>query len=117
MKNLKLLLNGDDIIAVSGNLDTVVSGVTNDSRKVEKGFCFIAIKGFRQDGLKFIEDAVKKGAQSIVTESAPLEKYNHICWIQVKNDRHAFSKLAARFYDNIPQRFYTIGVTGTNGKT
>ncbi|MCP4154142.1 MAG: UDP-N-acetylmuramoyl-L-alanyl-D-glutamate--2,6-diaminopimelate ligase, partial [bacterium] len=58
-----------------------------------------------------------KGAQSIVTESAPPEKYNHICWIQVKNDRFAFINVAARFYDNIPDRFYTIGVTGTNGKT
>jgi UDP-N-acetylmuramyl pentapeptide synthase len=66
MKTLNELLRDVDIIAASGNLEIGVAGITNDSRKVEKNNCFVAIKGFKQDGIEYVEDAVKKGANSIV---------------------------------------------------
>ncbi len=117
MKTLKELLSGVDIIASAGDLEKGVAGVTNDSRKVEKDYCFVAIQGFQQDGLKYVEDAVKRGANSVVSQHKFLKDYPGISWAQVKNDRLAFSKMSVRFYDCIADRFYNIGVTGTNGKT
>jgi UDP-N-acetylmuramoyl-L-alanyl-D-glutamate--2,6-diaminopimelate ligase len=117
MKTLKELLHGVDIIAQADGLEKEVAGVTNDSRKVEKNFCFVAIQGFQQDGLKYIEEAVKKGASSVVSQHKLEKDYPGISWVQVKNDRLAFSKMTANFYDRIADHFYNIGVTGTNGKT
>ena len=119
MKTLNELLRDVDIIDASGNLEIGVAGLTNDSRKVEKNNCFVAIKGFKQDGIEYVEDALKKGANSIVSQHKymPLKEYRNITWVQVKNDRYAFSKMAARFYNNVSDTLYTIGVTGTNGKT
>lgn len=117
MKTLKELLHGLDIIAGAGDLDRVVAGITNDSRKVEKDYCFVAIKGYREDGLKYVEDALKRGAHSVVSQHKLPKDYPGISWAQVKNDRLAYCKMTALFYDNIADRFYNIGVTGTNGKT
>ncbi len=117
MKTLKELLRDVDIIAASGNLEVGVTGITNDSRKVEKNNCFVAIKGFQQDGIEYVEDAVKKGANSVVSQYKPGKEYRNVTWVQVKNDRYAFSKMVARFYNNVSDSLYAIGVTGTNGKT
>lgn len=116
-KTLKELLSNVDVIAVTGSLEKKVTGVTNDSRKVRKGNCFVAVKGYKEDGLKFVRDAVANGAVSIIARQKPQKEYPGITWVQVKNDREAFSNTAARFYDNISARFYAVGVTGTNAKT
>ncbi len=117
MKTLKELLNDIDIIAGAGSLDKEVAGITNDSRKIKKDYCFVAIKGYREDGLKYVADAVKMGATSVVSQHKLLQDYPGISWVQVKNDRLAYSIMTANFYDRIADHFYNIGVTGTNGKT
>lgn len=116
-KTLKELLRGVDIIASTGHLDKGVTGVTNDSRQIEKDNCFVAVRGFQQDGLKYVKDAVKRGANAIVSQHKPGKDVPGITWVQVKNDRRTFSKMAARFYENVSDCLYNIGVTGTNGKT
>lgn len=117
MKTLKELLRDLDIIAGADGLNKTVAGISNDSRKIEKDYCFVAIKGYQQDGLKYVDEAIKRGANSIVSQHKPHQEYPGISWIQVKNDRLAFSKMSAHFYNNIADDFYNIGVTGTNGKT
>lgn len=117
MKTLKELLRGVDIIAHAGDLEKRIAGVTNDSRKVEKDYCFVAIQGYLQDGLKYVDEAIKRGANSVVSQHKLHKDYPDISWAQVKNDRLAFSKITANFYDRIADHFYNIGVTGTNGKT
>jgi UDP-N-acetylmuramoyl-L-alanyl-D-glutamate--2,6-diaminopimelate ligase len=79
----------------------------------------VAIKGFKQDGLEYVEEAVKKGANSIVSQHKYTsgEAYKNITWVQVTNDRYTFSKMVSRFYNNVSDNLYSIGVTGTNGKT
>lgn len=116
-KTLKELLSNVDVIAAAGPLEKEITGVTNDSRKVGKGNCFVALKGYNEDGLKYVRDAVEKGAVSIVARQKAQKDHPGVTWVQVKNDRAAFSKIAARFYDNISDRFYAVGITGTNAKT
>jgi UDP-N-acetylmuramoyl-L-alanyl-D-glutamate--2,6-diaminopimelate ligase len=116
-KPLRELLDPGDIVAVSGSLDSEVTGVVLDSRRVAKGNCFVAVKGFKQDGFLYVDDAVRQGASAVVSQHKPVSSNENVTWIQVKNDRRVFSRMAARFYDNISDDFYSIGVTGTNAKT
>ncbi len=118
-KHLKDLAFTLDVVKWWGNLDVEITGIVSDSRNVKAGFCFVAIRGFKEDGYRYIRDALKRGAAAILTESAPseLELETAVAWVQVKNDRLALSKISAAFYDYPSERLNVIGVTGTNGKT
>jgi UDP-N-acetylmuramoyl-L-alanyl-D-glutamate--2,6-diaminopimelate ligase len=117
LKTLKTLLKDVEIIRQRGSLDIGISGISHDSRKVEEGYCFVAIKGFKVDGLNYVEAAIKRGAAVIVSQAPPLSVFEDVCWVQVMNDRQALSKMSAEFYDHPSQDMTVIGVTGTNGKT
>jgi UDP-N-acetylmuramoyl-L-alanyl-D-glutamate--2,6-diaminopimelate ligase len=93
-----------------------IAGVTHDSRRVEKGFLFVAIEGTDQDGHRFIPEAVRKGASAVVAarpDPAPLP----VPQLVVDDSRRALAEIAAQFYGHPSLKFRVIGVTGTNGKT
>ena len=92
-----------------------ISGITNDSRKVKPGSVFIAISGYQNDGKKFIDEAVNKGASVIIADQ--VNQKIKIPVIEVKNIRKAMSKISANYYDNPSKKMCVIGITGTNGKT
>jgi UDP-N-acetylmuramoyl-L-alanyl-D-glutamate--2,6-diaminopimelate ligase len=117
MKRLRELLAGIDILGVIGDIDTAVTGIACHSQKVEKGFCYVAIKGAQADGIHYLVDAITRGAAAVVSVHPPEDTLPHIVWVQVKNDRRILSQLAARFWDNPSQKMNVIGITGTNGKT
>jgi UDP-N-acetylmuramoyl-L-alanyl-D-glutamate--2,6-diaminopimelate ligase len=94
----------------------LLKGVTSDSRKVQKDFAFIAIKGEKQDGTLFIPQAIDNGAKLIVTDkNYNIPSNSTAKFIQVDNPRLALSKLAAYIYKKQPENI--VAVTGTNGKT
>lgn len=102
---------------VKGNKNVVVSGITYDSRKVEKDNIFVAIKGNVYDGHDFIGEAVTKGAAAIISEK-PTDNLPHtICQIIVDDSREALAYASKSFYNNVSDKLRLIGVTGTNGKT
>ncbi len=73
---LKQILQGIEGIKTKGELELEIPSITNDSRNVEKGSMFIAVKGFETDGHEYIEQALKKGARVImVQEGADIKKY------------------------------------------
>ncbi|NTW36896.1 MAG: UDP-N-acetylmuramoyl-L-alanyl-D-glutamate--2,6-diaminopimelate ligase, partial [Syntrophobacteraceae bacterium] len=115
-KNLQELLTGLEVLDHVGHLDTPVGGIACDSRKVVEGDLFVAIRGTRQDGGLFIEDAVKRGAAAIVSEAAP-PPASGIARVQVPDSRLALAGLAVHFFDHPSDRMRVIGITGTNGKT
>jgi UDP-N-acetylmuramoyl-L-alanyl-D-glutamate--2,6-diaminopimelate ligase len=100
------------------NLD--IAGVTADSRRVEPGFLFAALKGVATDGRRFANDAVKKGAVAILTDDDAALAFDEdararIAIITDPNPQRCLALIASRFY---PRRPATIAaVTGTNGKT
>jgi UDP-N-acetylmuramoyl-L-alanyl-D-glutamate--2,6-diaminopimelate ligase len=99
---------------IFGNPDTEVTGVSYDSRKVEKGDAFVALAGYHTTGKQYIADALSKGAGVIVTD----EKIETPCAVVVVEDTlKALSHLSSRFYDIPDKKMYLMGVTGTNGKT
>lgn len=94
---------------------TNVSGLTADSRKVERGFAFFAIPGSKADGLQFVPQAVAKGAAVIVAERAPSALADGVAFIRAANVRRALALAAARFFGRQPATIAAI--TGTSGKT
>lgn len=110
------MLEGLDDYELLGDPDQEVQGLVYDSRKVEPGFMFVALRGTRLDGHDFLQSAVQMGAVAVVGES--LEKMPDVgTRILVPDSRRALSKLAANFYQKPFEAMELIGITGTNGKT
>jgi len=96
--------------------DAVVDRIVCDSRAVEPGDLFVALRGQHLNGLVFAEDALARGAVAVVAEDIPQAGFN-AAWIQVGDARAAMAVLAATFYAGPSQELLVIGTTGTNGKT
>jgi UDP-N-acetylmuramoyl-L-alanyl-D-glutamate--2,6-diaminopimelate ligase len=99
----------------SAAMTTVVS-VTSDSRDVASGSVFVALHGFKTDGVTFARDAIARGAIAVVAE-APVPDGVKVPWLTVSEARLALAALAAEFYENPSDRLVLVGITGTNGKT
>ena len=99
---------------LTGNGDTVITDIQYDSRAVKDGTLFVAVKGEKVDGHKFIEDCFAKGAAAVFTENHVPENSTG-CYITVENSRLALQKLAA--YYRSRQNVKLIGITGSVGKT
>ncbi len=100
-----------------GTLETEISGIVFDSRKVTAGALYIAVKGVVTDGHAFITNAVDRGASVVVCEILPEQLKENITYIKVKNSAKTLGQLASNFYGNPSENLQLIGITGTNGKT
>jgi UDP-N-acetylmuramoyl-L-alanyl-D-glutamate--2,6-diaminopimelate ligase len=109
------LLHGAEILAQTGNPN--ISGVEYDSRKVEPGDLFVAMRGESSDGNRFIDRAIAAGAVAIVTDSATEKLRESVAWAQVPHGRRALARLSANFYKRPAERLAVSGITGTNGKS
>ena len=129
---LKKILIGVEGLKAKGGLDLDIPHITSDSREVEKGDMFVAIKGFDSDGHKFIKQAVENGAKVLLLNEDQIkealnidngdskdiiDKIKDVTIIAAPDTRIALSKCACNFYNNPSRKFKLIGVTGTKGKT
>jgi UDP-N-acetylmuramoyl-L-alanyl-D-glutamate--2,6-diaminopimelate ligase len=95
-----------------------VSSVCFDSRKLEPGCVFVAIKGVKADGHDYISQAVSSGSIALVVEDqARIPKDFSGAVVVTEDARTVLNKLAAKFYGEPSSRLFCVGVTGTNGKT
>ncbi|MFX0557411.1 UDP-N-acetylmuramoyl-L-alanyl-D-glutamate--2,6-diaminopimelate ligase [Maribacter sp. CXY002] len=117
MKVLKDILYGVGLTAVSGTTNCSINAICFDSRKVQNGDVFFAIKGTLTDGHKYIEKAIELGAIAIVCEELPKDLRTNITYVEVDNGNRALAITASNFYDNPSKNLKLVGVTGTNGKT
>ena len=101
---------------VVGTVPDTVRGLTADSRKVERGDCFVAVPGFKQDARRFIPDAVARGARLVVTEGDAVPGVG-VAQVLVPATRPALARLAAAYYGHPSRALTMVGITGTNGKT
>lgn len=102
--------------AVSGSLDTDITGLAYDSRKVGPGIAFVALRGTHADGHDFIPKAIELGAAAIIAEQAPPDDVT-VPWVHVRHSRIALAQAAAALKDFPAKSLVIAGVTGTNGKT
>ena len=104
-------------IQIIGDVEKEVTGVNIDSRKIEKGHLFIAMKGTQTDGHAYIAKAIELGATAILLEDMPQQYTEGITYIQVESTEDSVGKVATAFYGNPSHHLILVGVTGTNGKT
>ena len=110
------LLKGMAIRDFRGDGEIEIEGLAYDSRAVEPGYLFVALRGQTLDGHDFTGKAVEKGAMAVVAE-----EFNRIgqgiATALVQDSRVALSRLSVRFYDRPFKDMDLAGITGTNGKT
>jgi UDP-N-acetylmuramoyl-L-alanyl-D-glutamate--2,6-diaminopimelate ligase len=117
MKLLQDILFGVSLREVVGSTQLSIEDIQIDSRKVQKGSVFVAIRGIQADGHEFIATAIQKGAVAIVCEKLPYSLQDGIVFIVVANAQESVAVMAHHFYDNPSTKLKLVGVTGTNGKT
>ena len=111
---LKELLQGIEVLKASANMETEITSVVYDSRKVVPGSLFVAVTGFVTDGNRYIPMALENGAVAVVTAVEPTED---VPYVLVPSDRLALALIGANFYGHPAESMQLIGITGTNGKT
>ena len=107
-------------IAVVGDSEVVITGVNIDSRRIENGHLFVAIKGTQTDGHRFIPKAIELGAKAVLCEDLPDANVigdSDVTYVQVASTEEAVGPVATVFYGEPSQKLKLVGVTGTNGKT
>ncbi|WP_396601924.1 UDP-N-acetylmuramoyl-L-alanyl-D-glutamate--2,6-diaminopimelate ligase [Algibacter sp. R77976] len=114
---LKDILYKVTLNAVVGDTGMHVYAVNFDSRKIEDGHLFVAIRGLVADGHNYIDTAIKSGATSIVCETLPENLVESVAYVEVDNTSRALAVIASNFYGNPSENLRLVGVTGTNGKT
>ncbi len=116
-KELNSLLDGVKVIEIKGNRNPIVTGLAYDSRDVEPGFIFFALKGIHTDGHEYTEKAIRNGAAVIFHSDNLLTYSQEVSYIKVKDTRYVMSPVSSAFYDHPSEKMKIIGVTGTNGKS
>ena len=101
---------------VRGDPARHVTGISHDTRHLQPGELFVAIPGFRQNGLDHLPEALARGASAVVAEVLPSVE-DDVAIVLVPSARAALGDLAAAFYGYPSRRLNVVGVTGTDGKT
>ena len=102
---------------LTGNDSTVISGLTLNSNAVQEGDLFIALPGEKAHGADFAADAIARGAVAVLTDAEGAHKISGVSVIVSSNPRRAAGVISAWFYSEPMRDLYSVGVTGTNGKT
>lgn len=114
---LKDILYKVHLRQVRGSTSIDVTGIAIDSRKVQPGAVFVAIRGVQSDGHDFIAKAVASGAAAVVCDEMPAEIKDGVTYLQVSDTQEAVAYMAHQYYGEPSLRVKLVGVTGTNGKT
>lgn len=101
---------------VAGSLETEITTLVYDSRKVEKGSVFVCISGTVRDAHDFIPDVVEKGAAAVIVEK-DVTVPDGVTVVKVADSRLALACMSAAYFDYPSKKLKKIGITGTKGKT
>jgi len=113
---LEHLIQDLAILQLHGDLHREVREVNHHSGHISGGSLFVAIRGTQSDGHDFVNQAIDRGAHSVVVEK-PLDPIPGVTVIRVGNTRAALAKISNRFYGFPSHSLTIVGITGTNGKT
>ena len=116
-KLLKDILYNVSLKTVSGDMNTVISSLSFDSRESKADSLFVAVKGTQVDGHDYIDKALDNGAVGIVCEKLPGKLRPNITYIETLDSSLALGFIASIFYDNPSKKLQLVAITGTNGKT
>lgn len=117
---LKEIVERCNFLTYDGSRNPEIINISDDSRRVKEGFLFIAIEGYRDNGFRYIDDAIKRGAEAIVVEERFRDKMkvkDSLAVAFTSDARKCALHLSRMVWDYPSRSFTLIGVTGTNGKT
>ncbi len=117
MKEINNIIKGFNFTVIQPGSNPTCTGLAFDSRKVEPGFMFIAIKGTQTDGHQFIQKAIERGAVAIICEEIPSKIPISVTLISTPDAQLALACIAGNWFDHPSEKLKLTGVTGTNGKT
>jgi UDP-N-acetylmuramoyl-L-alanyl-D-glutamate--2,6-diaminopimelate ligase len=115
--DLTTLLNSTASVGITGSSDKNITGIHSDSRKIRKGYVFVAVSGTQSDGHAFIDKAIENGAVAVVCQTLPATIQADVTYIRVKDSADALGHLVSAWNDYPSEKLILVGVTGTNGKT
>ena len=116
MKIKEIIVNCN-LLELIGDKNIDITKVSFDSRTVEPGTMFFAVKGTQTDGHAYIDTALEKGASAIVCEKLPKTLKEGVTYIRVDDSAYVLGVGVSNFYGNPSRSLKLVGVTGTNGKT
>ncbi|MDE7436609.1 MAG: UDP-N-acetylmuramoyl-L-alanyl-D-glutamate--2,6-diaminopimelate ligase [Lachnospiraceae bacterium] len=116
MAYLKELLKDVTYVCTKGTPNIRVTHICHDSRQVQKGSMFLCLMGAREDGHRYLDEAVRRGAAVCVVSRNVYVKEN-VTVIRVRDTSRALAVIAGNFYGRPAERMTVIGITGTKGKT
>lgn len=114
---LKELIKNIRTLNITGSTEKEITGVNIDSRRIETGHLFVAMKGTQTDGHAYIGKAITQGAAAILCEDMPESTVDGVTYIQVESTEDVVGEVATTFYGDPSRHLKLVGVTGTNGKT
>ena len=108
----------------SGDASRTITAVAYDSRTVEPGAVFVALKGAHADGAAFVRQALDRGRRIVRQSPSPSRLRGQadsrdvrVPWVVVQDARLALAQIAAAFFRHPSAEMQVVGITGTNGKT
>src|SRR5690242_4721905 len=113
---LKKLVKDIPGVQIKGSKEIEISGICSNSKFVNPGNLFIAKKGFLDDGVRYVGEAIAAGALAILTDiyDPSLKTVAQIIHPHVQEIE---GLLASRYYQYPSEELFVVGITGTNGKT
>ncbi len=115
---LSELLNIAEINFQKSLADFEVKGLSLNSKEVKPGFIFFSIRGMKTDGIKFVNEAIKSGAELIIADlrfKTEYLQFDNVLFVD--NVRKVMAEISCAFYAKPTDKLKVIGITGTNGKT
>ena len=103
-------------VKISGGDSPEITGLAVDSRKVKPGYLYIAVVGEKDDGHRYLSDALERGARALLVQK-DFETSGRAVTVLAGSSRDCLPELAGRFYRFPGQKLRIAGITGTNGKT
>lgn len=114
---LEQILQGISVKDQQGDLNKDIHAIQFDSRKVEKGDLFVAVRGTAADGHLFIDKSIEAGAVAVMCEILPEQIREDVCYLRVEDCSRVLGWMASAWNDHPSSKLKLVGVTGTNGKT
>ena len=113
---LSHLLQNLQVLEAQGSTDIEIGQIRFDSRAVQPGDVFVAVKGAAVDGHQFIDIAIKNGAVAVVYSEAVTSSHR-LTTVRVADSAEALGQMASNYFENPSEEISLVGITGTNGKT
>lgn len=117
MKNLFDLIRLNTNCRITGDVNKLISGISQNSQNIRNNEIFVARKGLTTDGHYYIDDVIACGIEAIFCEELPEKIHDNVCYVVSQDMNSLIVDALNQLYDFPSEKLIMVGITGTNGKT